>query len=626
MSPTLHTFALIIAAFCSFNVSASTLDNKSKTNTNDYTHNAILDEFGKFHLYWKLSDTAITFEIHVETLGYVGFGISPNGGMANADIVIGWVKDGEVFFTDRFATSNSEPSIDNSQDYELIGGMETDTHTILTFSRQFETCDPDDRVVTEGTLRLIYSYHPDDPVSETGLAYHGTGQRGSRSVHLRGVSPVLPEMPTGDDLLTFEFMNPNISVPHDKDTTYWCQAFKMPKLNSKHHMIKYEPVVQPGHEALVHHILIYQCHHKVDDDLHGYGHECYSPNMAGNLTECTSVIISWAIGGEAFYLPEEAGFSLGDLENGDPDFVLMETHYDNPDFRDTFIDSSGIRIYYTPVLRDNDAAVMEIGNLVTLGHFIPPGATDFVTNGHCPKECLSKTLADSEITVFASVLHSHLAGVELKTRHFRDGVELPIIAVDDTYDFNYQEMRYLKEPATIRSGDELVTQCMYNTKGRSGVTYGGLGTKEEMCLHFMYYYPRKTLSNCGSLPFMEVIVASLTGANILDVRLNYETFIPTIISPEEYAGQRLDEYLASLAWTETQMDAVMASYHAGFTYYCEFGGTDGKTELFNLTLLQEPLPPLPEPESICVSESAATTLKLGIAVILTILVSALYLL
>ena len=29
----------------------------------------------------------------MEALGYVGFGISPNGGMTGADVVIGWVND-----------------------------------------------------------------------------------------------------------------------------------------------------------------------------------------------------------------------------------------------------------------------------------------------------------------------------------------------------------------------------------------------------------------------------------------------------------------------------------------------------------------------------------------------------
>ena len=32
----------------------------------------------------------------MKTTGYVGLGLSGNGGMAGADIVVGWVKDGEA--------------------------------------------------------------------------------------------------------------------------------------------------------------------------------------------------------------------------------------------------------------------------------------------------------------------------------------------------------------------------------------------------------------------------------------------------------------------------------------------------------------------------------------------------
>ena len=50
-------------------------------------------------VYWQYNDTHITFEVHVDTLGYVGFGLSPNGKMFPADVVVGWVKDGEVHFS-----------------------------------------------------------------------------------------------------------------------------------------------------------------------------------------------------------------------------------------------------------------------------------------------------------------------------------------------------------------------------------------------------------------------------------------------------------------------------------------------------------------------------------------------
>jgi hypothetical protein len=51
----------------------------------------MLDEDGKFILGWEILGDEIIFEVEVATLGYVGFGISPNGGMRDADIFIAGV-------------------------------------------------------------------------------------------------------------------------------------------------------------------------------------------------------------------------------------------------------------------------------------------------------------------------------------------------------------------------------------------------------------------------------------------------------------------------------------------------------------------------------------------------------
>ena len=48
-----------------------------------------------YTLYWNFStsEQTINFAVRVQTNGWVGFGISPNGGMINSDVVIGWVND-----------------------------------------------------------------------------------------------------------------------------------------------------------------------------------------------------------------------------------------------------------------------------------------------------------------------------------------------------------------------------------------------------------------------------------------------------------------------------------------------------------------------------------------------------
>ena len=59
------------------------------------------DKGGLYELYWTFDNEAetIKFAVRVETTGWVGFGLSPNGQMPNSDVVIGWVKnDGETIF------------------------------------------------------------------------------------------------------------------------------------------------------------------------------------------------------------------------------------------------------------------------------------------------------------------------------------------------------------------------------------------------------------------------------------------------------------------------------------------------------------------------------------------------
>ena len=57
----------------------------------------MLDAHGKYRLRWRYDENTITFEAEVETKGYIGFGLSPNGAMALSDIVIGGVEKGKPY-------------------------------------------------------------------------------------------------------------------------------------------------------------------------------------------------------------------------------------------------------------------------------------------------------------------------------------------------------------------------------------------------------------------------------------------------------------------------------------------------------------------------------------------------
>ena len=66
-----------------------------------YNFHSVLHEKGgdMYTLHWRfdVEEETIAFAVNVSTNGWVGFGLSPNGGMKNSDMVIGWVKDGQPY-------------------------------------------------------------------------------------------------------------------------------------------------------------------------------------------------------------------------------------------------------------------------------------------------------------------------------------------------------------------------------------------------------------------------------------------------------------------------------------------------------------------------------------------------
>lgn len=62
-----------------------------------------------------------------------------------------------------------------------------------------------------------------------------------------------------------------------------------------------------------------------------------------------------------------------------------------------------------------------------------------------------QALPKSGITVFGSQLHTHLRGVRVLTRHFRQGdnVELRELNRDDYFSHHYQEIRNLRRQTKV---------------------------------------------------------------------------------------------------------------------------------------------------------------------------------
>ncbi|EPY72677.1 monooxygenase, DBH-like protein [Camelus ferus] len=303
-------------------------------------------------------------------------------------------------------------------------------------------------------MRVIWAYHHED-VGAAGPKYHNSN-RGTKSLRLLN--------PEKTNVLStavpyFDLVNQDVPIPN-KGTTYWCQMFKIPVLQEKHHVIKVEPVIQRGHESLVHHILLYQCSSNFSDSVMDFGHECYHPNMPDAFLTCETVIFAWAIGGEALEAEKPSG-----------------------------------------------------------------------------------------IHVFAVLLHAHLAGRGIRLRHFRKGEEMRLLAYDDNFDFNFQEFQYLKEEQTILPGDNLITECRYNTKDRARMTWGGLSTRNEMCLSYLLYYPRINLTRCASIPD---IMEQLQFIGVKEIYRPVTTWPFIIKSPKQYKNLSFMDAMNKFKWTKKE--------------------------------------------------------------------------
>ena len=110
-SPCDKTSTMLSVALCVLLLNSFSVVQSSSANlAEELSFFSPLDEGQNVNLYWNV-DTAkkeIFFTVEAKTTGWVGFGISSGQGkMEGADIVIGWVKDGQTYFKASNLTMNA---------------------------------------------------------------------------------------------------------------------------------------------------------------------------------------------------------------------------------------------------------------------------------------------------------------------------------------------------------------------------------------------------------------------------------------------------------------------------------------------------------------------------------------
>ena len=383
------------------------------------------------------------------------------------------------------------------------------TKTVLQWSRSLRTCDgaADMDVDMQGTARLIYAIGDKDPSSDTSVGFHST--MGVKNVNLMD-KPSTPDIPPDSDITAvlsrpFAIDKDTLTAP---STYYHCQAFER-NFTAASHIIKVTPRVDFYHSTLVHHMLLFQCDGKMSASDLAWAGNCYGKDTPKTVSACDQVhvLAGWAVGGGEFFFPPEVGFPIGPGTA----YMMLQIHYHNP-HGVTFNDSAGFHLTTTTTLRKYDAGTIVVHHdLATLS--IPAKQSNYNVSIYTPPQCFNNIPAEG-LKVFGSMLHTHETGVAVRTQHFRGGQEMPNIDSNPHYDFNFQQVVSIDPDRypILKAGDSLKLTCTYNTLDRTAATKGGISTKDEMCMDYLWYYPAKYATN---------VLTVATGVKLLPT--NYTT-------------------------------------------------------------------------------------------------------
>jgi hypothetical protein len=118
----------------------------------------------RMDLYWTIVGDTIYLGLKSPAHGWLAIGLAPTGPqMLGADILIGYVEDGQVHVRDDYADTPTSHTADTvlggSNDILAAAGSESDQGTIIELERKLTTLDPYDRpiVPTDMPVELAYS-------------------------------------------------------------------------------------------------------------------------------------------------------------------------------------------------------------------------------------------------------------------------------------------------------------------------------------------------------------------------------------------------------------------------------------------------------------------------------------
>lgn len=119
---------------------------------------------GEFTFMWRVDTLRVLHvKLSAPTTGWVAVGFAPTTLMKDANLIIAYVADGEVYTSDEFGTSPTEHKPDTklggTDDIAEKSGMEKDGTTMIHFAIPLDSGDRYDKALESGkTYKIILAY------------------------------------------------------------------------------------------------------------------------------------------------------------------------------------------------------------------------------------------------------------------------------------------------------------------------------------------------------------------------------------------------------------------------------------------------------------------------------------
>lgn len=128
---------------------------------------------------WRVDGENLVVRASAETTGWVAVGFDPSRMMADANIIIGYVEDGQAFVSDDYGTGLTRhgPDTENGGRNDLVSfeGSEADGMTRISFTIPLDSGDAMDRPLQAGSTYRVIVAHGRDGADDFGSPHADRG-------------------------------------------------------------------------------------------------------------------------------------------------------------------------------------------------------------------------------------------------------------------------------------------------------------------------------------------------------------------------------------------------------------------------------------------------------------------